>query len=441
VSLRSDTLRTLFFQFLMLATGVVTNIVVARTLGPEGKGLISFLSYSLFVAINLGGLGLQAAAIQGIGKRRFPVATIAGAQILLAVGFGILCAIGMAIFLPLYQQKMDFDPALLVFYVPLVVFALLHLNLTGIMIGLGRIKQVNHVRVVTPLSWMLGAVVVLGFLGGDKTAGAYAWIAAQAIGPLVALAYVVTTVRPRFSAVGAAARAALKFGLEAYLANLVWTLLLRIDALLIGYLSGSREVGIYSVAVLLGEMLWYLSRSLTTALNPRIASGTRADALRLTHRAARTAFFAVTAGALGMLVIVRLAIRLTFGPEFLPSVEPFLLLLPGIALGALASPISLYFTQQRGRPRINALTAAIGLTVNLALNVHWIPRYGAAGAAAASSIAYGIVALSLLLFFRREPGFELARLLRPRAEDLTLLKETWQAAWAAVPGRRAGPRG
>jgi O-antigen/teichoic acid export membrane protein len=419
---------------------VVTNIVVARTIGPEGKGLISFLGYALFVAVNLGGLGLHAAAIQQIGKRRFAPETIAGAQILLSLGTGVLCVAGMALILPLYRQRMDLAPEILLRFLPLILMALLQLSLNGVLVGLGRIKQANLLQTVTPLAWVLGAIVVLAMLGGDKVAGARVWIAAQALGPLVTLAWVIVAVRPRFRGLAGCARAALRFGLEAYLANLVWALLLRIDVMLMGYLSGAREVGIYSVAVLLAEMLWYLSRSLATALSPRIAGGTPEEALRLTHRAARTSFWTVALGAVVLLPFAGLLIRLTFGGEFLPSVRPFMLLLPGIALGTIASPLSLYFTQQRGRPRVNAFVSAIGLAVNVGLNAYLIPRYGASGAAFASSVSYGLVALLLLNIFRREPGFSLDLLLRPRAEDLNLIKDLWRSGLAAVPGRRAGPQ-
>ncbi len=440
MSLRSDTLGTLFFQVVMLAMGVASNIVVARTIGPEGKGLISFLSYALFVAINLGGLGLHAAAIQQIGKRRFAPETIAGTQIVLALGTGVLCAAGMALILPLYRQRMDLAPEILWAFAPLVLLPLLHHNLTGVLIGLGRIRQANLLRVVTPLAWVLGAIVVLAVLGGDKTDGARVWIATQAVGPLVTLAWVIAAVRPRLRGLAGCARAALRFGLEAYLANLIWTLLLRIDVMLMGYLSGSREVGIYSVAVLLAEMLWYLSRALATALSPRIAGGTPEEALRLTHRAARTSLWAITLGALALLPVVGLLIRLTFGAEFLPSVRPFLWLLPGVALGTIASPLSLYFTQQRSRPRINALAAGVGLAVNVGLNAYLIPRYGASGAAFASSVSYGLVALLLIGFFRREPGFSLDLLLRPRAEDLNLIRDLWRSGLAAALGRGGRPQ-
>ena len=37
MSVKTDSVRTLLFQVFGLAAGIVTNVVVARTLGPEGK--------------------------------------------------------------------------------------------------------------------------------------------------------------------------------------------------------------------------------------------------------------------------------------------------------------------------------------------------------------------------------------------------------------------
>jgi len=439
VSIRQDTLRTLVFQFLMLAAGMVTNIVVARTLGPEGKGLLSFLRYALFVTINLGGLGLHAAAIQHIGKRRFPPPTIAATQIVLALALGAICAAAMALILPLYRDKMELQPAVWLSFLPVLVVSLVHLNLSGVLVGLGRIRDDNVIRLLSPLAWMTGAVVVLALLRGDKTAGALTWIAAQSVSAVAAILWIWIVARPRFVRLAGCARASLRFGFEVYLANLVWTLLLRADTMLLGYMGGAGALGIYSISVLFAELIWYLSRALTIALSPRIAAASREESMALTQRAARVAVWAAVAAAAGLLIAVRPAILIVFGRAFLPALTPFFLLLPGIVLGTLASPLSLYFTQQRGLPRVNALISGAGLVVNVALNLVWIPRHGAAGAAAASSVAYGLVAALLLWRFSREPGFRLGLLLRPQRDDLRLLVETVRAMGAALrPSRGRG---
>jgi O-antigen/teichoic acid export membrane protein len=423
VTLRQDIVRTVGFQLFALGAGVATNVVVARSIGPEGKGLLSFLSYLLYIAINLGGLGLQVAAIHQIGKRRFPPGTVTATQVLLGIGAGLLCALLLALFLPIYRGRMTLAPVLLLPFLIVVVFSLVRLNLSGVLIGMGRIQASNWVEATPTAFWLPAAFLVLGVCKGGSTAAGLAWMAAQVVAPLAALLWVMRRISVSWTADRACIRDSLRFGSGAYLANLAWSLLLRSDGLILAYLGGAAPVGIYSVSVLLAELLWYPPRAINLALNPRLASGTQEEAMALSLRATRTGVWCVAGISVLVALLGRPLLRLTFGTSFLASYAPLLLLLPGVLMGSICSPLSLYFTQQCGRPLINAVITAPALIVNVALNLLWIPRYGPSAAAASSSIAYALVAVLLVLRIRREPGFSWVRLLWPRREDLDLLRD------------------
>ena len=424
MSIRSDAVNTFTVQVFMLAAGLATSIVVARTLGPEGKGLISFLGYVLFVATSLAALGLQPAAIQHLGKGRYPASVVAGTQIILGLLAGIVCAVGCLLVLPLFAEQMQLAGWLLPLFLPVVVLALQRLNLSGILIGLGEIRLNNWIQATTPAAWMIGAIAVLWLGRGGAPAGAVAWMAAQAIAPALTLAWILRRTPPTWRSLADCARSSLRFGAEAYLANLVWTVLIRSGGIILAYLSGAAMVGIYSIAILMGEALWYLPRSLTTALNPRVAAGTQAEAMHLSLRAARTALWLVIAVSAFLMLFGRLIITLVFGDAFAGSFPPLALLLPGIVAGSIASPIALYFTQSKGRPRVNAGAAALGLVLSLVLDLLWIPPFGANGAAAALSLSYFLVAAIMAVQLRREPGFDWRALLLIKREDLALLRET-----------------
>ncbi|MFH1144629.1 MAG: oligosaccharide flippase family protein [Candidatus Eisenbacteria bacterium] len=423
MSIRRDAMSTFTVQMFTLLAGLVTSVVVARTIGPEGKGLISFLGYALFVATNIAGLGLQPAAIQHLGKGRFPAATVAATQLFLGLLAGAVCAAGLLFMLPLFKEQMQLTHWMLLLFLPVVILALQRLNLSGVLIGIGRIEANNRLQALTPAAWMVGAVVTLWALAGGPREAAIAWMIAQTVAPLLTLVWIVRLVRPRWQSIAECARASLRFGAEAYLANLVWTILLRAGGLMLAYLNGAAAVGIYSIAILMGETLWYLPRSLTVALNPRVAAGCQTDVMRLSLRAVRIALWMVVAASLALLLIGQPLIRLVFGEAFSASFRPLMLLLPGIVAGAIASPIALYFTQYKGRPRVNAGVAALGLLVNLVLNVLWIPAYGASGAAGASTCAYLLVGGLMALQLKREPGFAWRAMFCLRREDVTALRE------------------
>lgn len=422
MSVRHDTVRSLAFRFVSLGASVITNIVIARTLGPEGKGILSFLAYLLFVVSVMGGLGLQSAAIQQIGKKLFAPSTVAGTQILLSVGAGLICGVLLLLLLPVYQSRMQIQPVFFFPFLLVVVLSLVYSNLSGVLIGLDRVRVYNWLQLLTTLSWTAGAVVVLGVAHAGRTAGVLTWMGVQCLAAIALLGWVFLRVRPRRAGLRKCAAASMRFGLEAFAAGLAWVLLLRSDGLMLGALSGPATVGIYSVAVLLAEMLWYFPQSLGLALSPRISSLPREEAILLTQRAVRLGFYAVAAAALVLLMVAPLLVRWTFGPSFLGSLQPLALLLPGIVMGSWTSALGLYFVQQKGRPRINALTSAAGLALNFLLNLWWIPRFGPSGAAAASSVAYTLVAFLLILQFRREPGSSWRGLLVIRREDLRLVQ-------------------
>jgi O-antigen/teichoic acid export membrane protein len=438
-SLGADAAGTLFTRVFILAAGLVTNIVVARTIGPGGKGLLSYLSYCLFLVMSLGGIGLQTAAIHQLGKRSHTKETIAGAQLVLSLAAGLVCAAAVGILLPRFHGRIILPAGLLLTFLPIVVLSILQLNISGVMIGLGRIAAQNRISILGPAIWAVVSIVVLVFLRGGATAAAYAWLLTQIAGPAVTLLWLKRNARPTLASFSACARASLRFGFDAYLANLLWALMLRIDGFLLGAMRGAERVGYYSVAVLLAEILWYFPSSLTLAMSRRVSADPERAALTLTCRASRMGLWFVGGGSLAVALVAAPLIRLVYGEAFLPAVHPLWILLPGITAIAVAKPLSLFYTQQKGSPRVNAWMSGIAVAVNIGLNLLWIPEHGPSGAAAASTVAYLLVTTLLLLRIRKEPGFRWKDTLLLRQDDLAAAYETARGLLALGRGKGAAP--
>lgn len=238
MSVKTDSVRTLLFQFLGLGAGIVTNVVIARTLGPEGKGLLSYLGSTLFVAVSLGGLGLSAAAVQHLGKGRFRRETVGATQTLLGLGAGLVAAGITIVVLTVIPSRIEVPPMLLLPLAVVIVLALLQTDFVGVMVGVGRIRAANRIQAIVPFCWLAGSLVLLAWMRLGATAAALGWMAAQAAAAVAAIVWLFTRIRPRFRDLGPCARASLGFGFEAYLANLLWALLLRSDSLLLGWSRG-----------------------------------------------------------------------------------------------------------------------------------------------------------------------------------------------------------
>ena len=103
-----------------------------------------------------------------------------------------------------------------------------------------------------------------------------------------------------------------------------------------------------------------------------------------------------------------------YGAEFERAVSPAQVILVGLALEGSGSDHRIPL--RSGRPGLNSWGMAAGLAVTVALDVVLIPRYGAAGAAAASAVAYATSTLALVGFYRWLNRPE--RALEPRPEGI-----------------------
>ncbi|MFN8548639.1 MAG: polysaccharide biosynthesis C-terminal domain-containing protein [Candidatus Eisenbacteria bacterium] len=437
MSVARDSVHSFIFQVAAVVMGFVTNWIIARTLGPEGKGMLAFLASTQTVGIVLGGLGLHAAAVRHIGQKRFDPRTISLVQLTSGIGAGLLVAIGLLFYLPHTQAKIGFPSEVIPAFLGSVLLALVALNLNGVLLGQGRIRTSNLLNALGPFFWTLSVLVLFALRPIHPETALWCWIGTQAAGALVLILNVLRTDPPRTAEWRPAFVSILRFGLEAYLANALWVLVLRIDAILLGLWSGAAQVGIYSVSVAMAEALWYFPRAMNQASVSKVAGGGRGDALSLSLRTARVGIFLVLIFGCLLALIARPAVRLVFGIAFDDSATALLFLLPGMVGNALGGPLSLFISQQAGLPRLNALNAGLSLVLNLVLNAVWIPRFGASGAALASSITYLFMGFLAALCVRKEVGFSWRRLLVIEGGDLALIRDSLLALLPRSSGRSA----
>lgn len=420
-TVRAEATSTFSFQILNMIAGAITNVVIARTLGPSGKGVLALLGYGVFMATSLGAFGLQAASVYLIGKGRDSKEAIAGGASAISLASGIACALGTWLLLPRFQGTVPLTPLMVGATALVVVPAMLRLNLSGIFLGTGRMLAYNLSLTGLSVGWMLCVVVLLVFFRGTTEQAVLLWAAVQILGSLVTLASVYWVAPPALRGLGNSVRSLLGFGLQTYAANLIWIMVLRVDSFILAAYRPAAEVGIYSVAVLVAEVVLHLPRSLTLVLTRRFAAGELLPAARMAARASRVGSLGVTVLGIGLGLLARPVIPIVFGERFASAVLPLLWLIPGIITLSVASPLSLYLVQQRGKPVWTGSSALVALAINVGLNVVWIPRHGAVGAAWASSVAYTAHAIIITVLFRRETGLDWKSLILPRRDDL----RTW----------------
>jgi O-antigen/teichoic acid export membrane protein len=412
----------------------VAVLILARSLGPTGRGTIAFITVTVLVAARLAGLGMSEATTVFVARRPErrgallvnAVAFMGGSALLAAtLACGALIVLG------------DDRPAgigtteLAIIACATLICALGDAGYV-FLLGSGRL---GHIALITAsASWLypLFLAVLWSTTGLTVVRAALAWTAAESIRALAYLGQSRRGLTLGRLDPGLLVEA-VRFGSRAWVGSLARFLNFRTDQILMGFLASEAALGVYAVAVNTSEVLLYLPAAMATALLPataRAEAGLRTEqALRAFRSAALvTAVAGIAAALLGPLLLPAI-----FGAPFEASIAPFLWLLPG-ALGFAATAVFSYALVGGSSPGLSSVGPLVSLVLGVALDLVLIPRFGASGAAAAASAAFLAGGLAALLVFRRRNPFAWRSFLLPRRSDLAVFR-------ALVPLRALlGPR-
>ncbi len=396
----------------------VASLVLARSLGPSGRGTVAFMTVTALLTARIVKLGLGQATVVLAARR--PEARAALLANLLA--FSLAASLAGIVLVVGGLQLLDVAPAGFAphhFAILAAAIAAASLVDDNFLIGSGRLRAAAAISASG--GWLCAAAIGIALLLGgiDVETAMLAWVAAHLI-----WAGLLAGVGLRIAGAGLPSVALLfesiRFGARAWGGSVAQFLNARADQLLVGVIATDATLGLYVVAVNAAEILLFLPNALATALLPVLARDHFTDATQRTLRTFRSASvitlvcMAVT-GILGWLLI-----PVAFGEGFEGAVEPFLWLLPG-ALGYAALSIFVGALLAAQAPGLMTTSRAVSLGAGLTLDLALIPVLGATGAAIAASTAFLAGGATAVVLYRRTSGFAWRELL-PGRRDVTFLR-------------------
>ncbi len=385
----------------LLALALAT-LLVARFDGAAAVGNFALLRLLPWLAAIVVSAGLPYAVTYFVAGPRREDARLASTLIAMAVATG---AVGTALWVlsaPLLHLVFfrTVAPALVAWSALRVATQISNATVRGALQGDDDLPGSNWVYVLED-ALFLPAYAVLRVVGVDGTVGLVAGLLLADAGTSLfgwrRLARRGLFAAPRAPS-PALAREVVSFGVRGGLSSLLNLLNLRLDVALLGALAGPVPLGTYAVASRFAELLRLLPLAMSFVLQPRFSRAERAAA------AARARTLVPRAGLLTALLALPLGlmavlIPVIFGAPFRAAILPSQILLVGLAAEGMAAVASA-FLYGMGRPGLNSLATGAGLAVTVALDLLLIPRWGAVGAAVASTAAYLTTTGVLMLCFR-----------------------------------------
>ncbi|MDP8909944.1 MAG: oligosaccharide flippase family protein [Chloroflexota bacterium] len=382
----------------LVVMSVLQSVIVARALGPEGRGTLAAVIGFAGVLVALGGLGFSSANPYFLLNRPESHRAIVSNSLWIGGIGGLVLAAGGLL---LYEIDSGVLPGLSSTEVVVALIAvpamLCALFLQSVLLGQFRTRLYNALAAIVAALPPLALAVAYLVLGLDVLSTLIVTTAAQYVG---LLAYAAVTMRRRPSRFDASlAREMLRYGVRVYAATTLAFLVIRVDVLLVNGYLGATASGLYTTAVAIADLLYLLPIAVGFSLFPRIADTKDTE---LTLRVIR-AFGPIMLGlSLASVALAAPAITLLYGPDFSDAAHLYYWLAPGAFALGMSTVLSQHFAGV-GFPWSLVLVWLAGLSVNVALNLALLDR-GAYIAALSSSVAYMLVFALHLAFFARELG-------------------------------------
>ncbi len=385
-------------RLILVGIGIAMNVLIARTLGPEGRGLYALAATVGALGMQFGNLGLHASNTYHVARDRSLLAPLLGNSLLLSFVFGGAGA-GLAwIVFSVWPHSAPVHGLLLGLALVWIPFGLAFMLLQNLLLGIQEVRAFNKIELASRILALVfvGCVAVSGFATVENIfAASLVAMFASFLGCLWQLrARIERSLRPSFLLL----KANLGYGIKLYLGAFFAFLMLRVDLLMIRYLLGTTETGYYSIAANMADLIYLLPAVVGSILFPKLSALADVQAKwQMTRKAALGVGLLVCPLVVLLMLLAQPLIRILYGAAFLPSVGPFLILSVAMIFYAVNNMFANYLASI-GSPWFSVYIWIIGAALNVLLNALTIPRLGIRGAALSSLISYGVVLLLCYIY-------------------------------------------
>ncbi len=409
--------KSLAVKLVVLAINTSTGIITARMLKPTGRGeLAAMILWPVFLT-NAITLGLPSSLIFNL--RRWPEreASIFSGALVLGLILGLMAGLLGAVMMPHWLAQYTPETIRTAQWV-MVQAPMCTLILVGRASLEARGEFGNSNAALFMIHFMALALLVLILLTGPMTPfrASFAYVLSGVPAFIWMMGRLWRIYQPRWEGVSGSIRALLPYGLRAYGIDLLGTLSLQIDQVLVVGLLNPEAMGTYVVALSLSRVLQLFQQAVVMVLFPKATARPVDEVLMLTGRAVRISTVFTLAAGIGVMLWGQWFLQILYGKEFVMAIN----LLRLLSLEAIITSTTLVLAQAFmaiGKPGTVTLLQGVGLALSVPLMLVLIPRFGLLGTGM-SLVISALVRLGLMLMC-------FPWLLKERAPKLLFGRDDW----------------
>lgn len=415
-----DITQTFAIKIIYLLGNFVISIMLARLLGPSGKGLVAALFVMPNLLTSLADLGVRQAAAYTIGQKEHTVQDVFSASLVIWVVSSLLSVSIFTMYVTIYSS-IEFGwilTGIALLFIPLKIIDAYYY---GIHQGLQQIEIMNKRHLIAFIGRFLTIILLVWAIRLDVTGAALAMVVS--VFGVGVYSYINTKSFLKISLVpkkGLPLKL-LKRGIVFALALFIMNANYRIDIIILERFVSSNSLGIYTTASGLAELVWQLPSAIAVVIFS--SSANRNDdqsAFKTASRTVRVSLFISVIGSILFALVSEWIVPLLYGQDFIESAGVINILLPGIVVIIVVQILHATLSG-RGYPLMGFSWLVAAVLINIGLNSILIPDYSIYGAAAASTISYTVGGLGFSRVFSKKMDIPMRDFLIIKKTDLTFI--------------------
>jgi O-antigen/teichoic acid export membrane protein len=424
--LSKDILSVFSTKLGLLVFRTLFSIIIARTLGPEGKGIyVAILTFAA-TTVNICSFGLTESLIyhtaSGFLSSRY-MRTI----LILSVVISLFSLIVMYLLkAPIIEHIFTDIPKDIYNYSYAFIFLLVYNNLfASILKGKKNFKIFNIISIVLPIARLTSLLILLAFSSLEVDHYIQLAIFILILNAIFATAYLNWYINESVpQAICGKYTTLVKYGIKTYVGSLLSQIEYQFDIFIMLAFMSPSAIGYYSISYSTALLMRYITNSINNVLFPEISSQkNRETALVLQNKILRINLLLNLVAAVLIAVFAYPLIYIGYGDEFSVCYYLLLIMLPGIWIDSLFRTLLTWY-KANNAPQVSSMFTLVSLIVNIVLFYFFIPIYGIWGAAISISLTFSTRSVLIIIYYTRKEHIKLRSVILISLQELNQLWTT-----------------
>jgi len=432
VSLVRHSVFTVLTHILVQFFGILTGVIMARILGPEGRGVYALYYTNALLLTTFCSFSFNIALVYFIPSGKFSPEKMLGLSFIVNIISSLISVIIiLASYFSQFKTLLFSDKYMsFAFLAWLIIYTITSFLSSTYTSFFQATKQFSHLNKINLISSIISLLLFILLWFGQDICKSHVGLSllilfvAQVVG-IIIYAYnlhLKLKVKPSFKFnIKQDFKGLKEFLIAAHLSIVANFFNYRFSTWIIHYYINEAALGLYSLAINSGGIFLLVTEPLSMVLTPYLSSKKDEDKLQMFYSYFRILFWTILMAAIVLLFLAPIIFPWVYGNEFYDSVLLFQILIPGFVFSSMTKILA-SFVISSGKQKYNLYATLVGLSITLIFNFILVKNYYEVGAVMANLLTYFGIFICLIIICNAKLKLNIKKLFSLTLSDIQLLK-------------------